>query len=208
MSLSLDQRKFSIFYNLLVVINECIFRSIETNVYLSHANLVKAMVAFLNEQFIIKCVRTKKIVIILLIVKNLSLLSRWSDEAKQEWKLLNLVDVCLNATKIIEEQLGEKKDEHDVKAVKDIILNAYYAIGNVADDKEIEAVSKDRPIVVECMLNELDTVEKLFSKDKLIEKERMPFMNEDKSVSYLKSSYLSRITTPNLIGLTRFAVNV
>lgn len=204
----MDQRKFSIFYNLLVVINECIFRSIETNVYLSHANLVKAMAAFLNEQFIIKCVRTKKIVIILLIVKNLSLLSRWSDEARHEWKSLNLVDVCLNATRIIDEQLGEKKDEHDVKAVKEIILNAYYAIGNVADDKEIEAVSRDRPIVVECMLSELDTVEKLFSKDKLIEKEHMPFMNEDKSVSYLKSSYLSRITTPNLIGLTRFAVNV
>ena len=191
---------------MLVVINECIFRSIETNVYLSHANLVKAMAAFLNEEFILKCVRTKKVVIILLIVKNLSLLSRWSDEARHEWRSLNLVNMCLNATRIIEEQLGEKREGNEEKAVREIILNAYYAIGNVADDKEIEVVSKSKPLVVQYMLSELDTVEKLFSKDMLIDKEHIPFMNEDRSVSYLKSSYLSRITTPNLIGLTRFAV--
>ena len=168
------------------------------------------MAAYLNDDFIRKCAQSNKIVIILLIVKNLSLLSRWSDEARLEWKEMRLVEACLNATKAVEEHvstrdLNNKAEEN--KALKEIILNVYYAIGNVADDKEIELIAKSSPLVIESMLGELDTVEKLFSKDKLLEKERTPFMNEDKSVGYLKASYLSRITTPNLIGLARFSVS-
>jgi hypothetical protein len=174
------------------------------------------MSAYLNDEFIRKCAQSNKIVIILLLVKNLSLLSRWSDEARIEWKEMRLVEACLNATKAVEEHLSTRdlndkdnsfKNAEENKALKEIILNAYYAIGNVADDKEIELIAKRSPLVIESMLGELDTVEKLFSKDKLLEKERTPFMNEDKSVGYLKASYLSRITTPNLIGLARFAVS-
>ena len=198
--LSLQQRKFSLFYNLLVVINEVIFRSVEANVYLSTVGMIKAIVAFLSEDFVRKCARKK--VIVLLLVKNLSLLSRWTEDARtHEWQELCLVDVFLNTTRIVEEtSLGDEE-----KAVKEIVLNAYYAIGNVADDRQIEALSK-RPVVIETLLQELVLVEQAFAKDKLIEKVRMPFLNEDKSVGFLRACYLNRITTPNLIGLARFAV--
>ena len=201
--MSVSQKKFGIFYNLLVIINEVVFRSIEANLYLGNPEIVRSMVAFLSdEDFVRKCA-TKKCVILLL-VKNLSLLSRWNDECKSEWKDLDMVHVFLNTSKIIRENLTH--DLAEDKEVRDIVLNAYYAIGNIADDKQIEALP-EMSTIISMLLEELVTVDELFSKDKLIDKEKVPFMNADKSVEELKSSYLNRITIPNMLGLARFAVN-
>ena len=96
----LDQRRFSIFYNLLVIINEIVFRSIEANLHLSKCfGMVRALTNFLRDDFVKKCANKK--CLILLIVKNLSLLSRWSDEVRHEWKELNLVQILLDMVKIV-----------------------------------------------------------------------------------------------------------
>jgi hypothetical protein len=98
----LDQRRFSIFYNLLVIINEIVFRSIEANLHLSkHFGMVRALAAFLRAEFVLKCSHSNKSCLTLLIVKNLSLLSRWSDEVRHEWKELNLVRVLLDTVKLV-----------------------------------------------------------------------------------------------------------
>jgi hypothetical protein len=98
----LEQRRFSIFYNLLVIVNEIVFRSIEVNLHLSkHFGMVRALAAFLRAEFVLKCSHSNKSCLILLVVKNVSLLSRWSDEVRHEWKELNLVEVLLDTVKLV-----------------------------------------------------------------------------------------------------------
>ena len=197
----LNQRRFSIFYNLLVIINEAVFRSIEVNLYLGSIEIVRLLVGFLNESFVRKC--AKKKAVILLLIKNLSLLSRWNDECKTEWKELNLVEAILNTNKI----LGEEEKVGAEKELNEIMLHSYYSIGNIANDKQIEALP-EIPTVVDMLLNEMVSIADHFAKEKSIEKIKAPFMNSDKKVELLKvSNPHGRSLIPNLIGLTRFAVN-
>ena len=87
-------------------------------------------------------------------------------------------------------------------------MNAYYTIGNIADDEAIEALPQETPHVLNLLLDEMNAIGDKFSKNKSIEKIKCEFLNNDKRIDVLKASYLSRSTTPMLIGLTRFAVNV
>jgi hypothetical protein len=90
---------------------------------------------------------------------------------------------------------------------KEIELNAYYTIGNVADDLAIESLPQETPHVLNLLLDEMNGTGDKFSKSKSIEKIKCEFLNNEKRIDVVKASYLSRSTTPMLIGLTRFAVN-
>ena len=90
---------------------------------------------------------------------------------------------------------------------KEIELNAYYTIGNLADDAAIEAIPQTTPNVLNLLLDEMRAIGEKFAKSKSIEKIKCEFLNNEKLIDVLKASYLSRSTTPMLIGLTRFAVN-
>ena len=193
---NLNQRRFTIFYNLLIILNEVIFRSIEINIYFGKLGLVKAIASYLNEDFIKKIANKKNI--ILLLIKNLSIMSRWADDHKKEWNDLNLVEIFLNIIKMFKD-----KDESDNQ---EIIISSYYTIGNIADDKQIEALP-EITFVIEKLLNELVQIADYFEHNKFLEKVKLQFMNGDKKIDYLKVSYLNRAITGTLYGLTRFAVN-
>jgi hypothetical protein len=90
---------------------------------------------------------------------------------------------------------------------KEIELNAYYTIGNIANDAAIEAIPQTTPNVLNLLLDEMSAIGEKFAKSKSIEKIKCEFLNNEKRIDVLKASYLSRSTTPMLIGLTRFAVN-
>ena len=94
---NLDQRRFTIFYYLMVIINEVIFRSIEVNMFFGKIAMVKAIASFLTEIYIEKILMHKNVV--LLLIKNLSILSRWADEHKKEWNDLNLIQTFLRIVK-------------------------------------------------------------------------------------------------------------
>ena len=190
----LNQRRFTIFYNLLTIINEIIFRSIELNVYLGKIEIVKALSAFLNEDFIKRLWNQK--CIILLIIKNLSILSRWADDNKKEWNDLNLVEVFLDIIKLFKDNIEKESEE--------IIISSYYTIGNIADDKQIEALD-GIGLIVNKLLDELVLIAEYFEQDKFIQKVKMQFINGGKTIDYLKVSFKS--VTGTLYCLTRFAVN-
>ena len=94
---NLDQRRFTIFYYLMVITNEVIFRSIEVNIFFGKIEMIKAIASFLTEIYIEKIFMHKNVV--LLLVKNLSILSRWADEHKKEWNDLNLIQAFLRIVK-------------------------------------------------------------------------------------------------------------
>ena len=94
---NLDQRRFTIFYYLMVITNEVIFRSIEVNIFFGKIEMIEAIASFLTEIYIEKIFMHKNVV--LLLVKNLSILSRWADENKKEWNDLNLIQAFLRIVK-------------------------------------------------------------------------------------------------------------
>ena len=92
---------------------------------------------------------------------------------------------------------------------QEIVISAYYAIGNIADDKQIEVLPEIN-YVIQKLLKELNAIADLMLKDKQVEKIRIQFMTNvgvERKMDYLKVSYLNRALTGTLYGLTRFAVN-
>jgi hypothetical protein len=127
-SIRLNQRRFSIFYNLLVIINEIVFRSIETNLHLSKCfGMVRALAAFLHEDFVKKC--SNKKCLILLIVKNLSLLSRWSDEVRHEWKELNLVQLLIDTVKLVRpSSMNVTNETNQIEVTPDQVWTLFFEL--------------------------------------------------------------------------------
>ncbi len=94
---------------------------------------------------------------------------------------------------------------------QEIVISAYYAIGNIADDKQIEILPEIN-YVIQKLLKELNAIADLMQKEKQVEKIRIQFLTSvsggtERKMDYLKVSYLNRALTGTLYGLTRFAVN-
>ena len=112
-SLPIDvtQREYSILYNVLVIINEIVYRSEEARAYFGQMRVVKCLAAFLTPNYVKKLVYSHK-KLILLLIKTLSMMSRWSHDAVHEWSQLSLVD---NLSSLINKFESEDKDKtsHD-----------------------------------------------------------------------------------------------
>jgi hypothetical protein len=79
----INQRQYSILYNILVIINEIIFRSDELKLHFSQIRMVKFLASFLERNYVNKFIFSHK-KLVLLLIKIFSM-SRWSDETKYEW---------------------------------------------------------------------------------------------------------------------------
>lgn len=158
----LNDRRVSIFYYLLMIINDLVFRSIEMNVYFGTISLVKTLVEFLSEDFYTKITENKKIVLILLI-KNLSILSRWTDEVKGDWNKLKLVDKLLKFINLF------KKNEQEYK---ELIVSSYYCIGNISEDEQIETLP-EVAFVINQLLEELVALADHYQNGKFLKKSKL-----------------------------------
>jgi hypothetical protein len=80
---NLKQRIYSIFFNILVILNELMFRSEQARVYFTRTSLIKCLSQFLTENYVRKLRRSKHEKVILMLVQNLSLMSGWSSSSEQ-----------------------------------------------------------------------------------------------------------------------------
>ena len=185
---NVEQRHFTILYYLLVIINEVIFRSIEVNIAFGKIEMVKTIASFLTEAYVEKLSTHKNVV--LLLIKNLSILSRWADENKKDWNDLKLIDTFLRIVKKFKSD--DKSDKDSVTSTKDtsqeIVISSYYAIGNIADDKQIEKLPEIN-YVIQKLLKEMCSIADLFQREKVVEKIKIQFMNGDKKIDFLKGIY-------------------
>ncbi len=78
----LKQRIYSLFFNIMVILNELMFRSEQARVYFTRTSLIKCLSQFLTENYI-KKLRSKHEKVILMLVQNLSLMSGWPSSSDQ-----------------------------------------------------------------------------------------------------------------------------
>lgn len=128
----------------------------------------------------------------------MSILSRWSEDNKKEWNDLNLVETFLNLINVLKDVELTNKEE--------MIISAYYTIGNIADDKQIEVLPEIN-FVIERLLDELVNIANLMDSDSFIEKVKIQVIDDDRKIETWHVSYSNRTLTGTLYGLTRFAVN-
>ena len=165
----------------MVIINEAIFRSIQVNIAFGKLDMIKAMASFLDEGFMDKIQMHKNLV--LLLIKNLSILSRWADEHKKEWNDLNLIQTFLRIVKKFKVESGTSGEAGGSN--QEIVISSYYAIGNIADDKQIEVLPEIN-YVIQKLLKELNAIADLMQKEKTVEKIKMQFFTGDKKIENLK----------------------
>lgn len=179
---SLNSRRVSIIYNLLIIINDLIFRSMELNVYFFNYNLIKTFVCFLSQLPRNGGLTMNKKRIISLIVNNLFLLTRFND-LKCEWlQELAPVETLLKLVDLLKVE-GETEN-------KNVILNTFYLVGNLINDKQLEEVY-DINYCLEKLLDELDRLINLMELAK----------------TKGEQSNLSQALNENLTVLIRFSVN-
>ena len=68
------------------------------------------------------------------------------------------------------------------------MISSYYAIGNIADDKQIEKLPEIN-YVIQKLLKEMCSIADLFQREKVVEKIKIQFMNGDKKIDFLKGIY-------------------
>lgn len=203
-SLSLNDKRIKILYYLLYIQNKLIFFSVEMNLYLGKMSVIKILSTFLSEKLFsnqtleIPLVPIKQKLLIL-VIKNLSIFSRYSDGRMKEWTDLKLVETLIELINLLEEK-------HEID-YQEIIISSYYTIGNIANDKQIEELPQIN-FVIKILIEELVTIANIFESNKFIEKIKIEILNDENKIEKFEVSYLKRALTGTLYGLTRFAINL
>jgi hypothetical protein len=202
-STCLNDKRIRILYYVLYILNKLIFYSIEMNIYFGKMTMIKILVKFLSEKIFTNESKEIKFIpikqkLLLLVIKNLSIFSRYSDDNRKEWNDLNLIETLIELLSLYEDKSEANNQE--------IILSTYYTIGNIANDKQIEQLPETN-FVIKILIDELVLIAQHLENNKYLEKIKIEILNEENKIEKFEVSYLKRALTGTLYGLTRFAVN-
>ena len=179
----LNDRRLTTCYNILTIINELIFKSIEFNLYFCDMSVYDVLSRFISDDFQNgMCLNKKRI--LTLVINDLYLLTRHFEDFRVDLTDLDLVNKLMNMIRVFN---GENEVEN-----QEIIVNSIYCVANLIDDVRLESMDS---LEIEFMINRLV--------------QELELIVEQVEWGELKRSNVrvSQALTGNLVVLTRFAIN-
>jgi hypothetical protein len=199
-----NEIKLSIFHYILLIINKLIFSSVELNLYFGSHALLHNFILFLKDvDFVHNTLIDSSYCILLTLIVNLSILSKYSNKNIQLWTNLNVLSTLV--------QFLNDIDSIEINRIKTkIIEKTYYCIGYL--DGESNRIIEKLPRIdqyVEALVLEMANICKQFQSNKQINRVMIEYLDESKTlIINIVTSYLNGKTLTGLLDLlTRFCVN-
>ena len=203
-SASLNERRVSIFYYTLFIMNWLIYNSIKLNQYFNTLKMIKVLVSFLKDERFLARLYRYNLPILSAIIKNLTKFSRYSTESKKYWNQdSGLIEILLKIKRWCD---GDKKDETRIEINKSIC----YCISFILNDYQIETLKESEGFLRD-ILKDLVDITSIIKSDRYIKRvEREHLLENDiiiqestYEVGFLKTYNLSAI----LDSLRHYAIN-
>lgn len=192
----LASRRVSTCYNVLSIVNELVFKSIELSLYFASIDLFQALARFISaEQLLVPASSSNLSLnqkrLLTLAINNLYLLTRHYDELDIDLGPLELVEKLLALVDLFRRQ--EQDDSTTTTSnTREIILNSLYCIANLIEDRRLET---------------LDPGEVEFAMTRLLDELEAIVDHIEWSELRKSNPKASQALTGNLIVLARLAVN-
>lgn len=153
---SLNDRRVITCYNVLSIVNELVYKSLEMSLYFSSSPMLFELLGrFVSPEFVCKTSTStsgggggggglsfSKKRLLTLAINNIYLLTRHYDDLDLDLGPLELVEKLLVLVRILrqQQQLSEIRAEPEIR---EIILNSLYCVANLIDDGRIESLERD-----------------------------------------------------------------
>lgn len=195
----LASRRVTTCYNVLSIINELVFKSIELSLYFASIDLFQALARFISVEQLLTPTSSSNLSLnqkrlLTLAINNLYLLTRHYDELDIDLGPLELVEKLLVLVDLLrrQEQDDSTTTTTTTSSTREIILNSLYCIANLIEDRRLET---------------LDPGEVEFAMSRLLDELEAIVDHIEWSELRKSNPKASQALTGNLIVLSRLAVN-
>jgi hypothetical protein len=206
----LNERRISIFYYVLFIINWLTFNSVQLNLYLNKLTMIKVLVLFLrDDKFLNKLIRSN-LNILSSIIKNLTKFSRYSVESKKYWTDSFLFEILLKLRKLLHPKETDASAKTLESAKIEIEKCICYCVSFLINDNQIEKLKESEYFLHE-LLHDLSQFAN-FIEMGYLEKHKREHLNDRRNAVLQVSNYeVSNINGHSLTGiidsLKRYSVN-
>jgi hypothetical protein len=207
----LNERRISIFYYVLFIINWLTFNSVQLNLYLNKLSMIKVLVLFLrDDKFLNKLIRSN-LNILSSIIKNLTKFSRYSVESKKYWTDSFLFEILLKLRKLLHPRETDASAKTLENAKLEIEKCICYCVSFLINDSQIERLKESEYFLHE-LLHDLSQFSNFIEHNGFLDKNKREHLNDSRSAVLQVSNHeVSSINGHSLTGiidsLRRYSVN-
>ena len=176
----LNERRISIFYYVLFIINWLTFNSVQLNLYLNKLSMIKVLVLFLrDEKFLNKLIRSN-LTILSSIIKNLTKFSRYSVESKKYWTDSFLFEILLKLRRLLHPKETDASAKTLESAKLEIEKCICYCVSFLINDNQIEKLKEAEYFLNELLL-EFSQFAGIIEYNGYLDKDKREHLNENRN---------------------------